>query len=254
MPPNEPAESMVPAKNARFSGRFDEVHVRELVARFGLAPLERLGDDADVLGLVVAQPPVAFEHAVHEALHHLRMRLGEALVHGEHVGDDEQVAVRHQHLGGALATSRSTSSVFGVQPTQPFSAAAAARRARAGRRRRRRTRLRRTPGRASLRRGLRIEIAQHDHGHAGFLREVADEELALVELRGGEHLALELVDRGDAAIDDDHVGAARVADLHRHDRVELAAEHRERIGRGGRGGELAVVERTTRSRSRSSRS
>ena len=79
-------------------------------------------------------------------------------------------------------------------------------------------------------RRARVEIAQHRDRHAGFLREIADEELALVELRGGEHLARELVHRSDAAIDDDHVGAARVADLHRHDRLELATEHRERVG------------------------
>ena len=78
-----------------------------------------------------------------------------------------------------------TSSVFGVQPTQPLS---------------------RPPPLGELvligvagderifvehqaeraGRGLRVEVAQHDHGHAGFLREIADEELALVELRGGE--------------------------------------------------------------------
>ena len=91
--------------------------------------------------------------------------------------------------------------------------------------------------------GSRIEIAQHCDRHAGFLREIANEELALVELRGGEHLAGELIDRGDAAIDDDHVGAARVADLHRHDGVELPAEHGERVGRRRGGGEPAVVER-----------
>ena len=90
-------------------------------------------------------------------------------------------------------------------------------------------------------RGLRIEVAQHRHRHAGFLREIADEELALVELRGGERLAGERVHRGDAAIDDHHVGAARVADLHRHHRVELAAEHGERVGGGGRGGELPLL-------------
>ena len=73
MPPNEPAESIVPAKNARFSGRFGEVHARQLVARLVLAPAERLGDDADVRGLLIAQPAVAFEDAVHEAAHHVRM-------------------------------------------------------------------------------------------------------------------------------------------------------------------------------------
>ncbi len=93
------------------------------------------------------------------------------------------------------------------------------------------------------RRRPRVEVAQHDDRHARFLREVANEELALVELRGGEHLARELVHRGDAAIDDDHVGAARVADLHRHDCFELAAEHGERVGRRRGGGEPAVVER-----------
>ena len=120
MPPNEPAESIVPAKNAWFSGRFDEMHVRQLVARLGLGPFERLRDDADVLVRLVAQPAVAFEHAVHEAAHHVRIRLGEALVDGEHVGDDEQVAVGDQHLRVAVRTSSTTSSVRGVQPTQPF--------------------------------------------------------------------------------------------------------------------------------------
>ena len=79
-----------------------EVHVRKLVARFGFAPAERLRDDADVRGLLIAQTPVAFEDAVHEAAHHVRIRLGEAAVHREHVGDDQQVAIRHQHLGRAV--------------------------------------------------------------------------------------------------------------------------------------------------------
>ena len=51
----------------------------------------------------VAHHPVAFEQAVHEARDDLRMLLGEALVHDEHVGDDEQVAVRGEHVRLAAA-------------------------------------------------------------------------------------------------------------------------------------------------------
>ena len=241
MPPNEPAESIVPAKNAQVLRQVRQVHVRELVARIVFAPFERLGDDADVRCLLVAQPAVAFEDAVHEAAHHVRMRLGEAAVHREHVGDDQQVAVRDQHLGFAV---RLLDDLIGAR--RPADAAVQAR-------------LRAAElvlvgiagdervfveHQAELaRRRARIEVAQHHDRQAGFLREIADEELALVELRGGEHLAGELVHRGDAAIDDDHVGAARVADLHRHDCFELAAEHRERVGRRRGGREPAVVER-----------
>ena len=188
MPPNEPAESMVPAKNARFSGSVRQMHVRELVARVFFGPLESLGDHGDVLRLVVAQPAVAFENAVHQALHHLRIAPWR---------NPCSPRARRRRPAGCGSTpapwprrceASITSSVFGVQPTQPLSRRAAARQLvligvagdegvfvehQAQRARRR----------------LRIEIAQHGHGHAGFLREVANEELALVELRGRERLA-----------------------------------------------------------------
>ena len=178
---------------------------------------------------------------MHEAAHHVRMLLGEAAVHGEHVGDDQQVAVRHQHLGLAVRLLDDL-----VGPRRPADAAVQPRLRAAE------LVLVRVAGderifvehQAELaRRRARIEVAQHHDRQARFLREIADEELAFVELRSAEHLARELVHRGDAAIDDDHVGAARVADLHRHDCFELAAEHRERVGRRRRGREPAVVER-----------
>ena len=69
------------------------------------------------------------------------------------------------------------------------------------------------------------------HAEPGLLREVADEEIDLGELRRGDDLALEIVDPLDVAAHDEPVGAARVADLRRHDRVELAAVRRQHVDR-----------------------
>ena len=91
--------------------------------------------------------------------------------------------------------------------------------------------------------GSSIEIAQDRDRHAGFLCQIANEEFAFVELRGCEHFVRELVHGGDAAIDHDHVGTARVADLQRYHGIELTAEHGERIRRRRCRREAAIVER-----------
>ena len=67
-------------------------------------PLERAADDVEVrVGLMIAHHAVAFEEPVHEAGDDLRVLLGEAPVHDQHVGDDEQVAVRGEHVRLAAA-------------------------------------------------------------------------------------------------------------------------------------------------------
>ena len=77
---------------------------------------------------------------------------------------------------------------------------------------------------------------------AGFLRQVAQEEVGLGELRGGDQLALEVVDLLDVGADDEPVGAARVADLHRHHGVELAAVGGQHVHGRDRAGDLALVQ------------
>src|SRR3990167_4411721 len=89
----------------------------------------------------------------------------------------------------------------------------------------------------------RLEVAQHLDRHAGLAGQVADKELAFVELGGCEHLALELVDAGDAAVHHHLVGPAGEGDLRRHRDLELTAEHRQHVGGGGHSGHLTVVQR-----------
>ena len=88
----------------------------------------------------------------------------------------------------------------------------------------------------------RVEAAERVDRQARLLRQVADEEVDLGELRRRDRLALELVDPLDVAADDDAVGAAREADLRRHDRVQLLAVGRQHVDGRHRGGHLALVE------------
>ena len=63
-------------------------------------------------------------------------------------------------------------------------------------------------------------------------------------------LALELVDPLDVVAHDDAVGAAREADLRRHDGLELPAVDREHVGGRDRRRDLALVQLATSSRPR----
>ena len=191
MPPKSRRQSMVPAKNARFSGRFDEVHVRELVARLVVAPLERLGDHADVLR------PAG--RAAGGCLRACRARgprtiFGFSLAKPLFTASTSAMTSRLRFDTSTFAVPfglSTTSSVRGVQPTQPFS-------------RLRRSELVRVgvagdervfvehEAELARRAASRRDRAARVTGTPGFLREIADEELALVELRGRERLAREL--------------------------------------------------------------
>ena len=119
MPPKLPAESMEPEKNAQVLRQVRQMHVGQLGACVSSrAPLERAADDVEVLIRLVAHHAVAFEQSLHEPLDHLRVLPGEAAVHDQHVGDDQQVAVRREHVRLAAAAS-TTSDTFGSQVTQP---------------------------------------------------------------------------------------------------------------------------------------
>ena len=74
------------------------MHARQFIACVGFAPAEGFRNDADVLRLLVAQPAIAFQNSVHQAAHHVRMCLGKAFVHGEHIRNHEQIAIRDEHL------------------------------------------------------------------------------------------------------------------------------------------------------------
>ena len=205
-----------------------EVHLRQLRLRVVARPLERAADDVEVRVGPVAHHAVAFEQALHQPFDDLRVLLGEASVHDQHVGDDQQVAVGREHVRLAAAAVddlrdlrlprdaagepvlarlqvggeqiAGAEAVLGVDEVEAL----------------------------GMRR--RVEAAERVDGEARFLREVADEEVHLGELRRRDRLALELVDALDVAADDDAVGAAREADLRRHDRVELPAVDREHVG------------------------
>ena len=247
MPPNEPAESMVPAKNARFSGRFDRCTCASSSRASASLHLKAFATTAMFSAWLSRRRRLPSRMPCTRPFTISGCALAKPLFTASTSATTSRLRFDTSTLAAPFEASI-TSSVFGVQPTQPLSRRAAARELMligvAGDER---ILVEHQAERAG--RGLRIEIAQHGHRHAGFLREITDEELALVELRGGQRLAVERVDRGDAAIDDHHVGAARVADLHGHHGVELPAEHGQRIGRGGGGREPAVVERTTRFRS-----
>ncbi len=80
-----------------------QVHVRELRLGIVAAPLERRGRHVEVLVGPIAHHAVALEQALHEPFDDLRLLLREAAVHDQHVGDDQQVAVRRQHVRLAAA-------------------------------------------------------------------------------------------------------------------------------------------------------
>ena len=209
--------------------------------RLVAVPLERAGDHVDVLIRLVAHQPVAFEQALHQALDDLRLLLREPAVHDQHVGDDQQVAVGGQHVrlaaaaadhfrhlglpghaAGELVLARldvvqeqiaRLEAVLGVDHVQPI-------------------RVRR-----------RVEAAERVDRQAGLLRQVADEEIDLGELRRGDRLAFQLVDALDVVAHHDAVGAAREPDLHRHHRVQLPAVRRQHVHRRDRRRNLALVQR-----------
>ena len=87
----------------------------------------------------------------------------------------------------------------------------------------------------------RVQAAERVDGQAGFLREVADEEVDLGELRRGDRLPLERVDALDVVAHDEAVGAAREANLRRRDRVQLPAVGRQHVGRRDRRRDLALL-------------
>ena len=84
-------------------GQVRQVDLGQLLAGVVARPLEGLGDRVEVRVAVVAHHAVAFEHALHEPLHDLRVGLGEAAVQHHHVGDDQQVLVGDEDLGDAAA-------------------------------------------------------------------------------------------------------------------------------------------------------
>ena len=92
-----------------------------------------------------------------------------------------------------------------------------------------------------VRRG--VDAADGADSQARLLRQVADEEIHLGELRGRDHLALERVDPLDVAPHHETVGAAREADLRRHDDVELRSVDGEDVGGRDRRGQLALIQR-----------
>ena len=240
MPPKLPAASMAPEKNARFSGQVREVDLAELLPRLVARPLEGARDHVEVRVAVVAHHAVALEHALDERLHDLRVLLGEAVIDHQHVGDDEQVLVGDEHLRDAAALLDDLRD--GGRPRhrarQPVLARLhVAQEELAG--------LRALLGvddvEAIGARG-RVEAAEQVDVEPGFLREIAQEEVGLGELRGRDDLALEVVDLLDLGADDEAVGAARVADLHRHHHVELPAVHRQHVHRRHRPGDLAGVQ------------
>ena len=103
MPPNEPAESMVPAKNARFSGAFDRCTCASSSRVSSSVHLKAFATTAMFSGLVVAQAAVALENAVHQALRPSPdCALAKPLFTASTSAIDQQVAVGHQHLGGAI--------------------------------------------------------------------------------------------------------------------------------------------------------
>ena len=77
--------------------------VRELTLGIVAAPLERPADHVEVLVGPVTDHPVALEQTLHQTLDDLRVFLREAAVHDQHVADDEQVAVGHEHVRLATA-------------------------------------------------------------------------------------------------------------------------------------------------------
>ncbi len=79
------------------------MHLRQLGLGLFLVPLERLANEVQPRGRVIAHGAVAFEQAVHEAGDHLRMLLGEAFVHDQDVRDDEQVGARRERVRATVA-------------------------------------------------------------------------------------------------------------------------------------------------------
>ena len=216
------------------------MHARQFVARVIVRPAKGLRHHPAMRVRRIPQQAIALEDAVHQPLHHLRVRLGEPLVHRQHVRDDQQVAIGDQHLGAApggfhhfLGARRPAHAAIETAAVAPQLVVVGVARDEG-------VFVQHEP--QFVRSGLRVEIAQDAHRHAGLLRQVADEELALVELRRGQPLAGQRVDRRDAFVHHDHVRAARVGDLHRHDRIELPAEDGERIRGGRRRREPPVVQ------------
>ncbi len=120
MPPKLPAASIAPEKNARFSGRFDRCTLASSASRVVARPLEGLADGVEVRVAVVAHHAVALEQALHEARDDLRVLLGEAAVHHQDVGDDEQVRLVVSTCA-LPPLSSTTSETFGSHVTHPAS-------------------------------------------------------------------------------------------------------------------------------------
>jgi hypothetical protein len=188
----------------------------------------------------VAHHPVALEQAVHEPCTTCRMLLGEPAVHDEHVGHDEQVAVGGQHVRlcrrcrdhlrhlGLPGHAAGQTVAAGLQVAQEQVAGAEPV-----------LRVHEVQP-VGVRRG--VEAAERVDLQARFLREVADEEVHLGELRGRERLPFQLVDPLDVAAHDDAVGAAREADLRGHHGVQLPAVGREHVHRRHRRGDAPLVQ------------
>ncbi|MDT4845683.1 hypothetical protein FQZ97_796770 [compost metagenome] len=216
------------------------MHLAQLVEGFLGRPAEGLGDHAGMGPGPVAQPAVAFQQAVYQALDDVRVGRGEALVDHQDVGDHQQVAVGHQHLRRAdrfgdhlIGARRPADATVQALLAGQFGGVGIA--GDKGVLVEHQTQL--------VRSRTAVQIAQHPDRHAGFGRQVADKELALVELGGAEHLALELVDAGDGAVHHHLVGATGEGDLRRHRYLELPAEHGQHIGGSGHRCHLTVVQR-----------
>ncbi len=161
-------------------------------------------------------------------------------MHDEHVGDDQQVAVGRQHPRLPAAPfhhfrelgfpgHRSGQAVpAGLEVAEEEIAGAEA--------------VFRVDQVQPVRVGRGVEAAERVQRQARFLRQVADEEVHLGELRRGERPPLQLVDALDVVAHDDAVGAAGEADLGRHHRVELPAVGRQHVHGRHRRGDLAFVQ------------
>jgi len=65
--------------------------------------IDATADDIEMRVGLLAHHAIAFEQPLNEAGHDLRLLLGEALMHDEDVGDNQQVAVRGQQMRLAAA-------------------------------------------------------------------------------------------------------------------------------------------------------
>jgi hypothetical protein len=141
---------------------------------------EGLRDGVEMRRRIFPDHPVPLEQPLDETRDHLRIRLGESFVHDEDIGDDEQIAVRRQQRcpafalldrGGCPRCPGDTTHHSLIAAIQVGEEVIACHKG-----------IIRIDEVDLVRGRFVLHPREHVHTHAGFLREVADEEVALGEL------------------------------------------------------------------------